>query len=1016
MNVFRKRWNFRFQLFSFHHGEDMKKFLLGMLMIIPLIVILIVSLTASVIPGGYVSVEGVSIYRQNVDGTLLELSPQKTLIAYINEETMQLKATVYPSKANVKTVEWSPQDGVASVEDTKVLSVSDSGLVKFKSLGTAEITATAEGNVSTTIRVIVTSADVVSINIADNVPTSFSVGDRHQLEAVLNPQDAKMEQQYVDWKIVEGNEFVSIDKNGVVTALKSGNVTVRATLKNPPKEMSEDDRFAEYTFKVSNASNEKYFVTNEFDFVASSIENVGKFDISSIVNSNFDMTGKKVVYQSDVGSVVDKVLNVNFENSNNLVEANIEAKIYEGSVLKQTFATKVNFKKIAFYNVDMWAVVDGTQNPYLTLGSIGKYVEMKSVFQNVEIQSSNDSIVKIENGMIVPVGVGKVVISATSNGIEESFEIQVLPPVYSVELTLKSSDDKKAGIEMNRVFGKKTYDVSSNTLVDSFQFEINSIYTLVGKEAKNIDTLSEIENYKYLLEWSIDEDAKRNGSTLTQDGLLNVDATSQSVTVTIKSKYPLFKSVNVSISYTMKFVDNAVNVGFVSKESAETFANSGKTDKQVQSEINTLTIEGYDFVNNLAKQQMDNERKHDNFAIVLHNNMTLGQKNGQYFDKELFCNLFGNGNTIKMMTEDAEMPIVGDEETDFKDTKNVSALKVVVDDVSIKNVKVRVGNNIESSSNNSISLFNYVKVGSGIVVDGRNKYLANKDERLSNVSVEFCLIENAFNCVYVAASDVKIEGSVMRNSGGQTLYVNTSVQDIYEGKTLKNKMNSNVKLKNSIFTNSMNISIGLVTENLDSILDQSIEDPEKPGTYVPAYEIYFRQVSHSNLEFEGFCDIYNWKKSQQLDMTFVQEFGMNKSTANLITETMRTLTTTSWNTTKNLFTFNGTSNGDVLRCLSKDGTPYFQLGVANIGVHYPERGVISEDSRVLSGLTLTTQLDLSTFANLVPGKTFPVNYPMSFYCYDNKKPVITPDDDPEQLFTPINAVKTYQRLKNGNIA
>ena len=61
----------------------MKKLIIGMLIIIPILVILVVNLTASLLVGSYIAVEDVEIWIKQSDGK--ESKAEETMVAYLSE-------------------------------------------------------------------------------------------------------------------------------------------------------------------------------------------------------------------------------------------------------------------------------------------------------------------------------------------------------------------------------------------------------------------------------------------------------------------------------------------------------------------------------------------------------------------------------------------------------------------------------------------------------------------------------------------------------------------------------------------------------------------------------------------------------------------------------------------------------------------------------------------------------------------------------------------------------------------
>ncbi|HKL94337.1 MAG TPA: Ig-like domain-containing protein, partial [Clostridia bacterium] len=159
----------------------MKKVLIGMLLIIPVLVILIVSATASIVQGAHIAVESVVLYMPDESGHGI-VEVEDTILAYISDVGIQLEAIVYPTRATNKTINWTVENETIKL-GASVLSVDNNGNVSYHGLGSADVVATAEGNIKARCRILVTSADVMGIAISDNIPMNFGVGDRHQMEA-----------------------------------------------------------------------------------------------------------------------------------------------------------------------------------------------------------------------------------------------------------------------------------------------------------------------------------------------------------------------------------------------------------------------------------------------------------------------------------------------------------------------------------------------------------------------------------------------------------------------------------------------------------------------------------------------------------------------------------------------------------------------------------------------------------------------------------------------------------------
>lgn len=935
----------------------MKKLLIGMLLLIPVIVILIVSATASIVQGAHIAVESVVIYKPDKEsGGIVEVDGP--ILAYISDVGIQLEAIVYPVHASNKSIVWSVENENI-ILGAKALTVDQNGYVSYFGLGSADIVATAEGNIKARCRIIVTSSDVMGISILNNIPEDFSVGDRLVMEATLFPADAETAQRYLNWT-VEG-DAVSVDKNGILTAVKSGQAKVRATLKNPPAKLALNKRYAEITVNVLNAPDSQALTTESLIFTGGN-----SYNLDNLINPVYTLKNI-VTFEADEGTISEThFLTVDFDEGEN--EKTVTVRARASGVLVGT--TSLTFKKINFKNSDLWAKLEGGKKVYLTLSSAGIFAELETSLPNVAVSSSDTSVAALVDGYLVAKSVGETTLLATNGTITEEITVAVLPPIYAVNMVFDKADDEM-GVEMTRVFGKKTYE--NGTLLSSLNFEIDSIYTVQNGENKILTALSDIQNYMYLLDFKLDSSAIARGFSLSNSGSLTMGE-GDKATVKAAAKYPLYQSIEISASYDLKFIENGVNIGIVSKAQKEQWISENKTQREQEDLVNVVSLAGFDYVNNLTKTQYDSTGLNNGYSIVLHSGIVMNK-----VDKKLYCSLFGNGKTLRQTREDAPDSVA------FYGAKDFATLKIVVDNITVKNVVVRAAKKLAEGQ----SLYDYRFAGNGIIVDGREKYFPNgvaNAEKLKNITISYVIAENAYYCVFVSAADVNLTGAIIRNSGAQSLYINTSVQDIGTGQS-KKLMNSVVNMKNCVFSNAINMSIGIITEDLDPSYDED-ETVMVDGVSVtrPKYVSYFENVTQSVLNIEGFCDIYNWKTAKELDFSFVSEYGID---GDFVGSFIRSLLEDegSWETITSML--KGIDIGAFM-CRDSSGEANFQLAIGNVGVHYPQSGYIPEESKINAGLTGVVSMDISGFGSLAPGSQ--IKYPVDFYCYDVANPKVGPDD------------------------
>ena len=134
-------------------------------------------------------------------------------------ETLTLTATVKPDNATDKTVTWSSSNPT-------IAAVDQNGTVTAVAEGTATITAKASDKTATcTVTVMKGNVPVESITL-DKYYLELTEGETATLIATVKPDNAV--DKTVTWS--SSNPWVAtVDQNGEITALRSGEATITAT-------------------------------------------------------------------------------------------------------------------------------------------------------------------------------------------------------------------------------------------------------------------------------------------------------------------------------------------------------------------------------------------------------------------------------------------------------------------------------------------------------------------------------------------------------------------------------------------------------------------------------------------------------------------------------------------------------------------------------------------------------------------------------------------------------------------
>ena len=148
-----------------------------------------------------------------------EITLDQTELTIGDGNSVSLTAQTAPAEASNKTVIWTSADPATA-------EVSDTGIVTGIAPGETEITAASyDGSVTAVCKVTVTPVSVESVQLnKDSV--DMEIGGTEQLEAQIIPSNAS--NQNMTW-VSSDPEIVSVDENGLVTALAEGTAQVTVT-------------------------------------------------------------------------------------------------------------------------------------------------------------------------------------------------------------------------------------------------------------------------------------------------------------------------------------------------------------------------------------------------------------------------------------------------------------------------------------------------------------------------------------------------------------------------------------------------------------------------------------------------------------------------------------------------------------------------------------------------------------------------------------------------------------------
>lgn len=962
----------------------MKKVLIGVLILIPIIIVASVLLTTNIISkNSYLPVDRVELNENNIEFSL------------DNGNTIDtLKATVYPRLAKNHNLTWSieeqhsdipfvyakddPCQDCADLSDKElkehidtnhidIATIDNNGVVTVYGYGSFIVKVTTEeGNKFATCSVKVVGDKVTKIELmpygsssklSEKDVISMDTGERLLLNPIFTPGGAR--DKTVTWKSAD-ERIVEVDKNGILSAKGAGETTIS---------VSSNDTGIGTSVKVK--VNNGVFKGESYCYTADTTVNVKNYMNVS------DFTSVKVA-----GGTLSSDGTLNFDENATVATVTVNGKTFSAIKVDALSDDDIVFKN---YDILLQKLYNknGDEVEYIVKRGLPIYLEV--VYRNPEKSgvpevdfSSNDiapgsPIVNIEQfdqsgkesnvgnvAMIEPNKEGDVKILAkdrTTNKTCSTVELKVVTPVFAINLALNATDAKR-GIAAETVFGNKIFNADcTETSPYSFYMDFNY--------PKDVD----IENFEFstsdesIAKFS-DEKGSYNKLVLNDKMPDEKKGLKNKVIITIKAKYPMYDNMPVVATYVLNVID-----GY-------TVSNETQLKKALHEKKESVAIYVKDSTAG-GKLEIRADNNTDASKITMQEGTSM----------------YGNGF------------IVCFNEQDMIDRKNDyfnELLKIETSNVHVENAILRMGYN-DPEAKNGLLQWEKSRRCVRILYEIENYDDETKNnETINNISFKYCIFENAKTVMEFAGADVNIEGCIFRNSSANSLFIPMSGNTSTYG-----RLPANVTLKNTVFTHSALMPIFVQTDferdknrkdesgNIIGYPEGSTwEDMKKTG-----YKDHFINV-------EGFLDIYNWIN--------IEDFS---STSGLIPSTG----------IESVDAIVGTSGAQIIanELLQPEysgvrhtfnGQEYVHLGIAVLGMTSPVTDGIVRDfenagyarhSVTITGSSLTGLFQIAFNSVLKPY----VRYPLYVYSYKEGNYQIGPDSEKKLDFQETGAL--YKNLREG---
>ena len=334
------------------------------------------AITATTV-NGVSAVCSVRIVKQGQSIASIKLN--KTTLKLVRTKTYQLKATLSPSKAADRSVIWLSSN-------PEVAAASASGKVTAMKAGTAVITAMASNGMYRTCVVTVSPLAVSSVKL-NKRSASLSLGGSVQLSAKVSPANA--DDAAVIWSS-SNPAAVTVDENGLATAVGGGKATITARTANGKKSTC--------TISVKG-------ISIKLNKRSASLSLGGSVQLKATISQTSEAYSKIVWTSSNPNAVT--VDENGFVTAVGGGSATITAQSYTGN--KATCKVTVKSISIKLNKRSASLSLGGTMQLQATIS------QTSEAYSKIVWTSSNPNAVMVdENGFVTAVGGGSATITAQS--------------------------------------------------------------------------------------------------------------------------------------------------------------------------------------------------------------------------------------------------------------------------------------------------------------------------------------------------------------------------------------------------------------------------------------------------------------------------------------------------------------------------------------------------------------------------------------------------------------------------
>ncbi len=304
--------------------------------------------------------------------------------------TLTLTATVLPTNATIKTLNWTSSN-------TSVATVDQNGIVTAKDVGMSTITATTTDGTN-----LSASCEVHVYNIASSITlnqsqVTLNAGDSETLTVTILPSNTLAHQFPIQWTSSDNN-IATVDSTGKITAIKNGTALITASTTDGTN-LSATCQVTVITLASSITLDRSKIIMYKGDFDALTATILP--ETTSNKNVNWSSSNSSIVSVDNAGNINAKSTGI----------ASIIATTTDGTNLSATCRVEVyNRVSSVYLNYSSFVIEKGETKQIVATVSPSNAYNKKLLWS-----SSNPSVAEVDStGLVRAISVGSTVISATT--------------------------------------------------------------------------------------------------------------------------------------------------------------------------------------------------------------------------------------------------------------------------------------------------------------------------------------------------------------------------------------------------------------------------------------------------------------------------------------------------------------------------------------------------------------------------------------------------------------------------